>query len=63
MNKECEHVAVVKSIYSTTREDYKPVTYEIEVDDRGISGISEFSARYIYTELGKFLDKKEESQS
>ena len=63
MKKGCEHVTVVKSIYRTTWEDYQPVTYEIEVDNRSVSGISEFSARYIYDELGKFLNMKEGGQS
>ena len=55
MKKGREHVAVVKSFYSTTRSDYQPVVYEIEVDDHGITCISESSARYIHEELGKLL--------
>lgn len=63
MKKGREHVAVVKSIYSTTRSDYLPIMYEIEVDDRSITGISECSARYIYEELGKLLNSSNNEQN
>ena len=60
MKKGHEHVAVVKSFYSTTRSDYLPVSYEIEVDDHSITTISESAALYIYEELGKLLTMKQE---
>jgi hypothetical protein len=55
MKKDLQDVTVVKLIYSTTHKDYAPTTFEIEVDDRSITGITEDSAKYIYKELGKFL--------
>jgi hypothetical protein len=54
-----QHVAVVKQIYSTTRPDYLPVIYEIEVEDESIDTITEESAKFIHRELGKLLYPEE----
>ena len=53
-----QHVVVMKQIYSTTRPDYLPVTFEIEVGDHSITDIHEESAKYIHQELGKLLNMK-----
>jgi len=64
MKKSHERVVIIKSLYVTPLDDYLPVTYDIEVDDNHISSISEFSAQYIYKELGKLLypEKKNDEQ-
>jgi len=63
MKRGREHVVVVKSFYSTTRTDYLPVQYDIEVDNSSITSISESAALYIYEELGKLLNMKEGGKS
>ena len=63
MKKGLQDVTVVKLIYSTTHKDYVPTMFEIEVDDRSISGITEDSAKYIYNELGRFLSQEKGGKS
>lgn len=49
-------VVIKKLLYATTYENYEPVQYEIEVEDSCLTGISEDSAHYIYSQLGKLLN-------
>jgi len=55
MKRPFQHAVVIKQFFSTTREEYIPVLYEIEVDDCSLDHITEDSARYIHKELGRLL--------
>jgi hypothetical protein len=57
--KSFQHVTIVEQLYHTTREDYFPKIYDLEVNDERITGIHQDTMLYIYRELAKILNLKE----
>jgi hypothetical protein len=53
-----QHVVIEKHLFNTTRNDYEPELYSIEVDDYSIDGIRICTAQIIYESLGKFLNEE-----
>jgi hypothetical protein len=60
MKKKCEqNVCVAKTVFEGNFADYRPVQYEIHLEEMCIGGINEETAEFIYLQLGKFLEEKE----
>jgi len=53
-----QHVTIVEHIFNTTREDYLPKTYDIEVNDESITDIHYDTMLHIYKKLGELLNKE-----
>ena len=57
--KNFQHVTIVEQVFHTTRDDYYPKTYDIEVNDERIVDIHQDTMLYLYEQMGKLLNKTE----